>query len=101
MQTSDDQRPLRGVARSLDDLFGRMQGGDAPTAAGAAVVPAPPAPVAEPVVARTAAPPAPEAPPGPTMAPRRSEPPPPEIEPVDAVEGAMLDADAPVEEISS
>lgn len=76
MQTPDDQPPLRGVARSLDDLFGRVkEDGTTPAS------------------------PSQPAPPPINSAPRRTPPARPE-EPVDLVEGPLLDADTLVEEIS-
>ena len=71
MQPSDDQPPLKGAARSLDDLFTRVE-------AEPGTVPTPPPPVAR------------VPPPLPTDGPDRG----------DIVEGPVLDADVLVEEIS-
>ncbi len=73
MQQSDDQPPLQGVARSLDDLFTRVQGPAAPAPSHSHTEPAPRRP-----------------PPLLTDGP----------DPVDLVEGPLLDRDVLVEEIA-
>ena len=79
MQNSDDQPPLRGVARSLDDLFGKVdKGNGAASAPGSAPSPAPPV----------------------SSAPRGTPPPPAEAEPVELAEVPLLDADVLVQEIA-